>query len=209
MKETIIKGTGNSRTLGSVPNLLTLYPTYEAFAAALAAGEVPVDIGPLNPAGVAQMGDALNKQTLLKDSTAALFGLPNTAVPDEVLAKIKTLIDVTNSSIQKKTAAGYYTGNGNKTRTIPLPFTPKGVLVMQRGYNMYSRYAYNTVTNTYVGGLAVTGKPVGDVSIPPASLEVTTNGFIVRSGSDNDSSGNTHSRQTNTQGGVYHYIAIG
>lgn len=209
MKETIIKGTGNSRTLGSVPNLLTLYPTYEAFAAALAAGEVPVDIGALNEAGCSQIGDGLNKATLLKDATAALYGLAGTAVPDEVLAKIKTLIDVTNSSIQKKTAAGYYTGNGNETRTIPLPFTPKGVLVMQGGYNMYSRHAYNTVTNTYFGGLAVTGKPVGDVSIPPASLEVTTNGFIVRSGYDKDSSNNTHSRQTNTQGGVYHYIAIG
>lgn len=33
-----------------------------------------------------QAGTPLNKSTLLKDATAALFGLPNTAVPDDVLA---------------------------------------------------------------------------------------------------------------------------
>ena len=93
MKETIIKGTGNSRTLGSVPNLLTLYPTYEAFAAALAAGEVPVDIGPLNPAGVAQMGSPLNKSTLLRDETAALYGeLPEDPTVDDTFALISDMI---------------------------------------------------------------------------------------------------------------------
>ena len=203
MKETIIKGTGNSRTLGSVPNFLTLYPTYEAFAAALAAGEVPVDIGPLNPAGVAQMGDALNKQTLLKDSTAALFGLPNTAVPDAALAKIKTLIDVTNSSIQKKTAAGYYTGNGTDTRTIPLPFTPIGVLLMRRGYDMYN---YQSGTYSYFGGLAVTGRPVGAAT--PHALELTINGFVIRTNFQ-DSGSTQYSNQTNDQNVLYHYIAIG
>ena len=35
-----------------------------------------------------QEGTPLNKASLLKDSTAALFGLPNTAVPDDVLAKL-------------------------------------------------------------------------------------------------------------------------
>lgn len=89
MKETIIKGTGNSRTLGSVPNLLTLYPTYEAFAAALAAGEVPIDLGALDPAGCQQVGDPLNKQTLLKDGTAAIYGeLPDNPVPDDMFALI-------------------------------------------------------------------------------------------------------------------------
>ena len=33
-----------------------------------------------------QAGTPLNKSTLLKDATAALFGLPNTAVPDDVLS---------------------------------------------------------------------------------------------------------------------------
>lgn len=128
MKETIIKGTGNSRTLGSVPNLLTLYPTYEAFAAALAAGEVPVDIGPLNPAGVAQMGDALNKQTLLKDSTAALFGLPNTAVPNDILAAIRPLITEAHNvtRIISGTYAGRYSGSGTVTpQTLNFGFRPK------------------------------------------------------------------------------------
>jgi hypothetical protein len=49
-----------------------------------------------------QVGDPLNKNTLLKDATAALFGLGANAVPDEVLARIANeripVVDATNSS---------------------------------------------------------------------------------------------------------------
>ena len=60
MQDTIIKGTGNSRTLGSVPDFLTLYPTYETFGQALINRELPIDLGPLNPAGVQTAGMDLN-----------------------------------------------------------------------------------------------------------------------------------------------------
>lgn len=171
----------------------------------MAADGVPVDIGALNEAGCSQIGDGLNKATLLKDATAALYGLAGTAVPDEVLAKIKTIIDAANASIQKKVASGYYTGNGNETRTIPLPFTPKGVLVMRQGYDVHK---YNSGVDAFFGGLAVTGRSVGSEALPPASLEVTTNGFIVRNGSS-QSAGGAHSRQTNQLNFKYNYIAIG
>ena len=51
MQDTIIKGTGNSRSLRSVPNFLRLYPSYEAFGQALVAGTLPIDLGGLNPTG--------------------------------------------------------------------------------------------------------------------------------------------------------------
>lgn len=85
MKDTIAKGSGNSRTLASVPNFLTLYPTYEAFAQALIDRTLPIDLGPLNPSGLAQKGDDLNKANLLTDPTAELLGLDSTAVPNDAL----------------------------------------------------------------------------------------------------------------------------
>ena len=84
MQDFIPIGTGNSRYLKSVENFKTLYPTYDAFAAALVAGTLPVDFNGINEAGVVQKGMALNKYNLLKDATAALFGLDGSAVPDDV-----------------------------------------------------------------------------------------------------------------------------
>ena len=85
MKDSIILGTGNSRYLKSVENFKALYPTYDDFAAALVAGALPVDFNGINPAGFQQVGNVLGKAALLKDDTAALYGLPNTAVPDDAL----------------------------------------------------------------------------------------------------------------------------
>ena len=81
MQDGIIKGTGNSRYLKSVANFLSLYPTYEAFAAALIAGELPIDLNGINEAGWQQLATALNKANLLSDETAAALGDVNT--PDE------------------------------------------------------------------------------------------------------------------------------
>lgn len=86
MQDGIIKGTGNSRYLKSVANFLSLYPNYEAFAAALIAGELPIDLNGINEAGWQQLATALNKANLLSDETAAALGDVNT--PDEALAKL-------------------------------------------------------------------------------------------------------------------------
>lgn len=80
MKDSVIKGTGNSRYLKSSLEGIT---TWEQFRAALAAGTLPVDLNGINPEGFQQLGDPLIKATLLKDVTASILGLPNTAVPDD------------------------------------------------------------------------------------------------------------------------------
>ena len=87
MQDGIIKGTGNSRYLKSIADFLTQYPTYNDFAAALAAGTLPIDLNGINETGWDQLGTALNKANLLSDETAEALGLPNTAVPDEAISE--------------------------------------------------------------------------------------------------------------------------
>ena len=132
MKDTIIKGTGNSRTLKSVPNLANLAPAYEDFLALLVGDGLPVDLGPLNSAGLSVRGTDLNKANLLTDATARLFGLTSTATPNTTFAKIKDLLQAAQSDIVGKCnfVTGTYNGTGfdgsNPTDyvTITTPFKP-------------------------------------------------------------------------------------
>lgn len=91
MKDGIIKGSGNSRFLKSVENFKTLYPTYDAFVSALVAGTLPVDLNGINTAGWEQIGDALGKYALLKDTTAEALGLGDAALPDNALRVLSRL----------------------------------------------------------------------------------------------------------------------
>ena len=70
-----------------------------------------------------QEGTPLNKNSLLKDSTAALFGLGVDAVPDDVLNAIKTLIDTANANVNTKAkiASGSYTGSGATSKSLTMP----------------------------------------------------------------------------------------
>ncbi len=79
-------------------------------------------------------GTKINKNALLKDATAALFGLGSDAVPDDVLAQIKNFIDENYEKLEKeiaetpKIATGTYAGTGNygdaSTISFTLPFEP-------------------------------------------------------------------------------------
>ena len=88
MKDGIIAETGNSRYLRSIAGFLQAYPTYEAFAAALVAGTLPIDWNGKNPDGWAQAGTELNKANLLTDATAALMDLGAEATPNEMFAAV-------------------------------------------------------------------------------------------------------------------------
>lgn len=152
MQDTISKNTGNSRTLASVPNFLTLYPTYEDFARALINRELPIDLGPINPAGVSQKGTDLNKANILKDATAALFGLGPDAVLDDVLNAIAGLENSGWELLESWTAAGTYTW------TAPDLFGGKpykiGLLVVGAGGSgsAISLWKSNTVITVARGG---------------------------------------------------------
>lgn len=93
MKDGIIAETGNSRYLRSIAGFLQSYPTYEAFAAALIAGTLPIDWNGKNPDGWAQAGTELNKANLLTDATAALMDLGTEATPNDMLAALANKVN--------------------------------------------------------------------------------------------------------------------
>lgn len=83
MENLVPLGTGNSRFMKSnIPSSTTLAQLIQM----LNNGTFPYDIGTINPAGISQQGTPLNKDTLLKDATAALYGLTPTAVPNDVFS---------------------------------------------------------------------------------------------------------------------------
>lgn len=194
MTDGIIKGTGNSRFIKGPPNFGQLYPTWESFCAAMAAGTVPIDLNGINELGWQVLATALNKANLLSDATAAILGLAGTATVNDALnSAFSTLVTTTNTANAAKSiadtanstansaltkansayslasaiilAAGRYTGDGSTSRKIALSFTPKAVLVLANGYSL------NTSNGAY-GGFAVTGSNTMAVSI-------ATNGFTV------------------------------
>lgn len=61
---------------------------------------------------VEQVEGAYTQQQILADSTKTLYGLPNTAVPDDVLALIKTLVDNAQNSADGKAIVAYGSYNG-------------------------------------------------------------------------------------------------
>lgn len=77
------------------------------------------------PGTVTEEGTLVNKSTLLKDVTAALYGLGTDAVPDDVLAKIKPLID-SNTALansRAKIQVGSYVGTGTYGSSNPCSLT--------------------------------------------------------------------------------------
>lgn len=88
MQDGIIKGTGNSRYLRSVPNFKSMYPTYDDFAAALVAGTLPIDLNGINAAAWTQTGTPMNKANVLTDATASALGLTSAATPNDAFLKL-------------------------------------------------------------------------------------------------------------------------
>lgn len=134
-----------------------------------------------------QVGTPLNKKSLLKDATAALFGLGADAVPDDVLEKIYEIV-----SPKTEIVYGSYAGNGTSAQpsygevfktdqTVSIGKRPKAVFVyIENG-------SYNSKQSGGISVLCVDGKPVtykdslvaslGTVNI----LEIIEGGFFVRS----------------------------
>lgn len=126
MNDGIILGTGNSRWMKSaIPEDIT----HEELVALLRAGTFPFDLNGINEAGWRQLGQALNKASLLKDATAELYGLTSEAVPDDVLVIIKQLTDGLRTDVDAKVITGSFMGTGilnaAGTITIPTGKTPK------------------------------------------------------------------------------------
>ena len=159
------------------------------------------DYDTLYPKTIAEQVDGIySKEDVLSDGTKALYGLANSAVPDDVLALIKPLIDAANSNANSKAkiTTGSYTGTGtygsSNPNSLTFDFEPKLLIVNNAGdleFYYSNSLCYIKGTNTFGG----------------------QNGNVVKHLSAN---GNTvswyslyYNEQLNASGKVYYYIAIG
>ena len=104
------------------------------------------DYDTLYPKTIASQVDGVyNKTEILTTATAALYGLGADAVPDDVLALLKTLVDNAQSSADKKAKiqTGSYIGTGTYGASNPcsltFDFVPKIVYI----------YSIQTAKHTY------------------------------------------------------------
>lgn len=151
MVDTIIKGTGNSRTIKTVPNIKSMVGSLDDLLDLLIAG-FPVDIGPLNAAGLQTQGTDLNKANLLTDATAKGMGLTGAATPNTAFAKLRELIATAQNAADGKCkiASGTYIGTGlngaGQKNLLSFLFQPKVVLVID-DYIRIGVFVYNGFGN--------------------------------------------------------------
>ena len=98
-----------------------------------------------------QEGTPLNADSLLKVATAELYGLGAAAVPDNVLALIKRMIDSNYSELSSlanskaKIVTGSYAGTNSVANSITFPALPKFVYITGPSGNW--KNAFITVVN--------------------------------------------------------------
>lgn len=224
MKETIIKGTKNSR---SIIGAASIPVAWEQARAQLIQSGWPIDLGPLNAAGLIQKGDDLNKANLLKDATVALYGLTSAAVPDDVLAKARTLIAAAQTAAdgRAQVAVGSYVGTGvpgteANPPTLTFPFSPAIVFVSYKDFNTGRSASVDGGVYGYIYQLWMRVKDSVDrlrvhvFSSNAFNLDVTFNGNRVSRLAYNTANvlvGNTYSTfaEMNQANITYSYIAIG
>lgn len=132
MKDGVIAETGNSRYLRSIAGFLQAYPTYEAFAAALVAGTLPIDWNGKNPDGWSQAGTELNKANLLTDATAALMDLGTEATPNEMFAAVANKANAAAASAAAaNTKAGSLITYGTSDLTAGTSNLPTGTIYVK------------------------------------------------------------------------------
>ena len=165
-----------------------------------------------------QEGTALNKANLLKDATAAKFGLGADAVPDDVFFKLTNVLfnsngiptDIDGNVVGVQIATGSYTGTGTYTSagavSIPVGFAPKIVFV------------YNTdfkAGNTDVLQLVMMGEMysiVGyknSISITSGTGNNANTGTITEWGDTVSFWANSGTYFPNKSGLIYKWFAIG
>lgn len=108
------------------------------------------DYDTLYPKTIASQVDGVyNKTETLSTTTAALYGLSNTAVPDEVFAMLKPIIDDMKAAVDKCGNCEIYTtsyvgtgASGSSTpNTLTFPKAPVLVLIHGGHSNAWGAYA--------------------------------------------------------------------
>ena len=155
-----------------------------------------------------QEGTPLNKNSLLKDETAALFGVGTNAVPDDVLVAINGILNThaENIAAGTKVATGSYTGTGkygkSNPSTITVSFVPKIVFI-------YRETSYSSVDAGLIG-LFINPSPAGWILSPANTNYPALNTKSTWSGNSLSWYSTTNEkRQMNESGIIHHYVAIG
>lgn len=157
---------------------------------------------------VEQVEGAYTKQQILSNSTKVLYSLGSGAVPDDVLALIKPMIDSNYSELSSlanskaKAVAGSYAGTGDNTytRTLNCGFNPKLVIIVpsDNGFE---------ITNSQLAKTAVLVQGLSTALIYANHyiyISWPTNGVSFAGGSSqSDGSG------LNESGVTYLWVAIG
>ena len=161
-----------------------------------------------------QEGTPLNKASLLRDDTAALYGQSADAVPDDILSILSKAVlsvdgylkDIGGNKVGPRIETGNYVGTGTSGQKNPcsltFDFTPK-IVLMHTG----ATYAYSEYTHCMVLVWNVTnGFDVGHAG--DSQNRVTYSGNTI---SWYNTTGNLASagQQLNGSGTTYWYTAIG
>ena len=156
----------------------------------------------------AQVG-AYDKNQSLTSATAQLFGLPASAVPNDVLSKIKTLMDTSSGEVNQRIRmiTGTYMGDSNdyntsKPRTISLGVYPLAVIVARTGSMLGSH------DGLVYGGIAFRNTPLITQVKNLIALAITQTGFTVDNVKGDDGVSSSYGAFTNSQGYTYNYIVF-
>ena len=194
-----------------------------ALCDALAAQTAAADIGFAQTAGVPETTVQKAIENVQSQVTEAIIGsIPSGSITGDKLAQdVRDRFSAiesaasgeaatrasADSSMQSQISAlsttkcevycGFYTGDGTENRTISLSKTPRAVLVMTNGGEMYLANS-----NATYGGLAVTDSPVIYQYDYQQAVKIVSNGFEVTIG------GSYNCLKTNVSGTIYHYIAL-
>lgn len=105
------------------------------------------------------LAEALDEK-LLKKSTSALYGLPDTAVPDDVLVTLKALVESAQNSADSKISllTGTYIGSGTYgsegKNLLTAPSSPKFVFVAPKSPTSLNIGYYFTAVRGQNGAMA-------------------------------------------------------
>lgn len=161
-----------------------------------------------------QEGTPLNKDSLLKDATAALLGGDSSMLPDEALVILKTLVDNAQTSADEKAKiqTGSYIGTGTygskNPNTLTFDFEPKLLIVSGTVNGHTSTKQVYGVTVIYIEGQNEYGFLV-QTNAGYVNGNVYRDGNTISWYSTDTSSNYAPGLQFNISGKTYSYIAFG
>ena len=177
------------------------------------AGTLQMDDDPLDE------GTPFNKSTMLKDATAALYGLGVDAVPDDELAKLAeaafvedgAVTDIDGNIVGPQIATGSYVGTGtsgsSSRNTLTFSFEPKIVFIQHQTDASFNKNSTSEINYAFmINGITSYVDRYSSGNVGDGIVYVSWEGNTVTWYRDSSS---YPDGQLNISGATYHYVAIG